>query len=56
MERKMRTTGPKAGSVTLPGHAYLLTLGCALAASLAVLLATLPLLKRITAPDEMRFE
>jgi hypothetical protein len=42
--------------VTLPGHVYFLTLGCALAASLAVLLATLPLLNRITVPDEMRFE
>ena len=52
----MRTLGLKAGSVTLPGHVYFLTLGCALAASLAVVLATLPLLKRITAPDEMRFE
>jgi predicted lysophospholipase L1 biosynthesis ABC-type transport system permease subunit len=52
----MRTLGPKLGSLTLPGHVYFLTLGCALAASLAVLLATLPLLKRITVPDEMRFE
>jgi FtsX-like permease family len=52
----MRLLGTKVGSVTLPGHVYFLTLGCALAASLAVLLATLPLLKRITAPDEMRFE
>ncbi|HSS87722.1 MAG TPA: FtsX-like permease family protein [Streptosporangiaceae bacterium] len=52
----LRLLGPKAGSVTLPGHVYFLTLGCALAASLAVLLATLPLLKRITTPDEVRFE
>jgi hypothetical protein len=52
----MRLLGPKVGSVTLPGHVYFLTLGCALAASLAVLLATLPLLKRITVPDEVRFE
>jgi hypothetical protein len=52
----MRTLGLKAGSVTLPGDVYFLTLGCALAAALAVLLATLPLLKRITVPDEMRFE
>jgi ABC-type antimicrobial peptide transport system permease subunit len=52
----MRTLGLRGGSVTLPGHVYFLTLGCALAASLAVLLATLPLLNRITVPDEMRFE
>ena len=52
----MRLLGPQGGPVTLPGHVYFLTLGCALAASLAVLLATLPLLKRITAPDEVRFE
>ena len=52
----MRLLGPKAGPVTLPGHLYFLTLGCALAASLAVLAATLPLLKRITTPGEMRFE
>jgi hypothetical protein len=52
----MRLLGPKLGSLTLPGHVYFLTLGCALAASLAVLLATLHLLKRITTPDEVRFE
>ncbi|HEY2638468.1 MAG TPA: FtsX-like permease family protein [Streptosporangiaceae bacterium] len=52
----MRTLGLRGGSMTLPGHVYFLTLGCALAASLAVLLATLPLLNRITVPDEMRFE
>ena len=46
----------RVGSVTLPGHVYFLTLGCALAVSLAVLLATLPLLNRITVPDEVRFE
>ena len=52
----LRTLGPREGWVTLPGHIYFLTLGCALAASLAVLLATLPLLSRITVPDEVRFE
>jgi len=44
------------GSITLPGHVYFLTLGCALVASLAVLAATLPLLKRIIVPEEVRFE
>jgi hypothetical protein len=52
----LRTLGPKVGSLTLPGHVYFLTLGSALAASLAVLLLTLPLLSRITVPDEVRFE
>lgn len=52
----LRTLGPKVGSVTLPGPVYVLTLGCALAASFALLLATLPLLSRITVPDEVRFE
>jgi hypothetical protein len=52
----IRTLGSSVGAVALPGHSYLLTLGCALAASIAVLLATLPLLKRITVPDEVRFE
>jgi hypothetical protein len=52
----LRTLGPKVGSLALPGHGYFLTLGCALVASLAVLLATLPLLKRITVPEEVRFE
>jgi hypothetical protein len=40
----------------LPGHVYLLTLGCALAVSLAAPLATLPVLNRVTVPDDMRFE
>jgi hypothetical protein len=52
----LRTLGLKEGSVTLPGHIYFATLGCALAASLAVLLATLPLLSCVTVPDEVRFE
>jgi len=52
----LRTLGPKVGSLTLPGHGYFLILGCALVASIAILLATLPLLKRITVPEAMRFE
>jgi hypothetical protein len=52
----MRRLGLRDGSVTLPGHVYFLTLGCALSASPAALATTLPLLKRITAPDEVRFE
>jgi predicted lysophospholipase L1 biosynthesis ABC-type transport system permease subunit len=52
----LQTLGPKVGSLAPPGHVYFLTLGCALTASLTVLLVTLPLLKRITVPEEMRFE
>jgi hypothetical protein len=52
----LKTLGPKVGSLTPPGHVYFLTLGCALAASLAVLLVTLPLLNRITVPEQVRFE
>lgn len=52
----VRTLGSKVGAVAPPVHTYLLTLGCALAASIALLLATLPVLKRITVPDEARFE
>jgi hypothetical protein len=52
----MRALGPKVASVGLPGPGYFLTLGCALVASLAVLAATLPLLKHITAAGEVRFE
>jgi predicted lysophospholipase L1 biosynthesis ABC-type transport system permease subunit len=52
----VRTLGSKVGTVAPPGHTYLLTMGCALAASIALLLATLPVLNRITVPDEARFE
>jgi hypothetical protein len=52
----MRTLELRGGSEALPGHVYFLTAGCALTASFAVVLATLPLLKHITAPGEMRFE
>ncbi|MGB6457030.1 MAG: FtsX-like permease family protein [Streptosporangiaceae bacterium] len=52
----LRTLELSVGSVPLPGPVYFLTLGSALAASLAVLLATLPLLSRVTVPDEVRFE
>ena len=38
------------------GHVYYLTMGAGLAISLAVILVTLPLLDRITQPDNARFE
>ncbi|MFI9162705.1 FtsX-like permease family protein [Kitasatospora aureofaciens] len=43
-------------SVALPGKSYFLTLGGGLLASFAVVLTALPLLKRITQPDDARFE
>ena len=46
-----------AGTPTpAPGHAYYLTMGIGLAASLLVILASLPLLGRITGPAGVRFE
>lgn len=38
------------------GHVYYLTMGAGLAVSLLVILATLPLLSRITGPEHVRFE
>jgi hypothetical protein len=45
-----------AHHVALPGGVYYLTLGAGLLVSLAVILATLPLLNRITRPHNVRFE
>jgi len=46
-----------AGTATpVPGGGYYAIMGAGLAASLAVVLATLPLLGRITAPGNVRFE
>jgi hypothetical protein len=38
------------------GHVYYLTMAAGLAASLLVILASLPLLGRITGPASVRFE
>ncbi|MEV0390427.1 FtsX-like permease family protein [Nonomuraea sp. NPDC050643] len=46
----------KSAPVALPGPGYFLTVGAGLAVSLLVILAGLPLLKRMTAPDNARFE
>ncbi|MEV4095813.1 FtsX-like permease family protein [Streptosporangium saharense] len=43
-------------SVALPGPAYFVTVGGGLLASLLVILAGLPLLRRVTAPDDAHFE
>jgi predicted lysophospholipase L1 biosynthesis ABC-type transport system permease subunit len=47
----------RAGTaVPVPGHTYFLLMGTGLAISLAVILATLPLLGRMTGPASARFE
>jgi hypothetical protein len=46
-----------AGSISAyPTPAYYATVGAGLVLSLAVIAAAMPLLGRITAPDNMRFE
>ena len=47
---------PRGTPVPVPGHAYYLLMGTGLAISLAVILATLPLLGRMTGPASARFE
>ena len=47
---------PAGTPVPVPGHAYFLMMGTGLIASLLVILASLPLLGRITGPDKVRFE
>ena len=47
---------PAGTPVPVPGHAYFLTMGVGLIASLLVILASLPLLNRITGPGSVRFE
>ncbi|KAB8182467.1 FtsX-like permease family protein [Microbispora catharanthi] len=46
----------KSASIAMPGHVYFASLGAGLAASLLVILTTLPLLRRMTTPDNARFE
>lgn len=46
----------KSASSAMPGPVYFASLGAGLAASLLVILTTLPLLRRMTAPDNARFE
>ncbi len=47
---------PRGTPLPVPGHAYYLLMGTGLAISLAVILATLPLLGRMTGPASARFE
>ncbi|MEU6426399.1 FtsX-like permease family protein [Microbispora sp. NPDC046973] len=46
----------KSASIAMPGPVYFASLGGGLAASLLVILTTLPLLRRMTTPDNARFE
>ncbi|WP_169986628.1 FtsX-like permease family protein [Microbispora sp. H10836] len=46
----------KSAASAMPGPVYFASLGGGLAASLLVILTTLPLLRRMTAPDNARFE
>ncbi|MCG5218202.1 FtsX-like permease family protein [Streptosporangium soli] len=46
----------KGASLAMPGPVYFATVGGGLAASLLVILMGLPLLRRMTAPDNARFE
>ncbi|WP_344842519.1 hypothetical protein [Nonomuraea dietziae] len=46
----------KGAPTALPGPAYFLTVGGGLLAALLVILAGLPLLRHVTAPDTARFE
>ncbi|SEU36176.1 FtsX-like permease family protein [Nonomuraea wenchangensis] len=46
----------KSAPAALPGAGYLLTVGGGLLAALLIVLAGLPLLRRVTAPDNARFE
>jgi ABC-type antimicrobial peptide transport system permease subunit len=47
---------PKGTPLPTLGHVYYLTMGVGLAISLVVILITLPLLGRITEPNNVRFE
>jgi len=47
---------PPGTPVPLLGHVYYATMGAGLALALAVIGVTLPLLKRMTRPDNARFE
>jgi len=52
----VKPMAPAGTPTPVLGHIYYLTMGAGLAISLAVILMTLPLLGRITAPGSARFE
>jgi hypothetical protein len=47
---------PRGTPVPLPSHVYFATMGAGLAIALIVIGVTLPLLNRMTGPDNVRFE
>jgi hypothetical protein len=47
---------PAGTPLPVPGHVYYITMAAGLAASLLVILTSLPLLGRITGPGKVRFE
>jgi hypothetical protein len=51
-----RVLAPKSHTAPLPGGIYYLTLGSGLVLAVAVILACLPILSRITVTDNVRFE
>ncbi len=50
------TLAPAGRPMPVPGHTYFLTMGAGLIAAFLVILASLPLLRRITSPETVRFE
>jgi hypothetical protein len=52
----VRAVLPSVVPTTFPGASYYLTMAGGLAVALLVVLATLPLLGRITQPERARFE
>lgn len=52
----VRQFGSKSTSVAVPGSAYFLSVGAGVIVSLLVIVAALPLLNRVTDPNDARFE
>ena len=52
----VKTLLPGVTTTTFPGPSYYLTMAGGFAVALLVVLATLPLLGRITQPERVRFE
>jgi hypothetical protein len=52
----VKKMAPKGTPLPMLGHVYYLIMGTGLIVSLAVILVTLPLLGRMTRPDDARFE
>ena len=52
----VKATAPAGTQIVLPTSAYYITMGISLAISMALVLVTLPILNRLTEPDNARFE